>query len=1042
MKKPIFPKNEKERLEELKSFNILDTLEEKDYDFLTKMASDICGTKISLISLIDKDRQWFKSHHGLDATETARELAFCAHAINQPSEVLVVNDARLDARFHDNPLVVGGPKVIFYAGVPLVTSKGFPLGTLCAIDDEPKELSSYQLESLQLLGKQVVNLLELRRKNIESEERREQFQRYCDLSPDIIYRYSSDKKLNYNSNRVTEILGFSPSELFEDPSLWFGNIHPDDIDMVSKSLSEAIKGVPIDIVYRIQTKSGNWKWLHDRSINLISEGDEFIIEGVASDITTQRTIENTLKKTTNFLERAGEMAMVGAWDFDVLKGTIYWSNVTRKIHEAEADYVPVLDEAMNFYKEGESRDLITGIVGKAMAEGGSYDLKLQIVTAKGNVKWVRSIIDTEMVDGSCIRLFGTFQDIDEQETHRIAISREKEKSQNIIEGTNVGTWEWNVQTGETVYNKRWAEILGYTLDELAPININTWYNLTHPDDLVLSKNKLKDCFSKKTDFYELETRMKHKDGRWIWVYNRGKIFNWTHQGEPEMMYGTQQDITKSKLASLQFELFIEQAPSAIAMFDLDMKYLSASGKWLEDYDLVNKDILGKSHYDVFPEIGDEWKAIYNNCLKGAVSKKDEVCFLRKDGKEQWLSWDVRPWYVADGKIGGIIMLTADVTQNKLAKQEIIKANRELNAILDASNVSIIGTALDGTITHFSKGAEDLLGYDESEMIGINTPEIIHLENEVVERGEDLSNLFNREIRGFDAFVEYARQGKSESREWTYVRKNGSHVPVLLNVTAIKSGDVVLGFLGVAIDISAIKKVENELKQMLELANNQNERLKNFAHIVSHNLRSHSGNMNSLLDILLEEKPELKGDELINFLVTAAHNLRDTIAHLSEVAMLSATGIKQLETVNLTQTIVNAIGNVGALSKKANVEIVNDVKDEVFVQGIHAYLDSIVLNFLTNAIKYSSHERESFVRLCVESHENYITLNVEDNGRGIDLKKHGKKLFGLYKTFHKHEDARGVGLFISKNQIEAMGGDIEVDSEVNVGTTFKIHFKYE
>lgn len=161
MEKPKLPKNENERLILLKELGLLDTGEEKIFDKVTQLAAEICQTPICLISLIDEKRQWFKSHHGLDATETPREYAFCAHAINQ-TETFIVPDATKDDRFFDNPLVTGKPNVIFYAGAQLKLPSGHNLGTLCVIDHNPKELSPIQIGQLNTLAEHLVDLFLLR----------------------------------------------------------------------------------------------------------------------------------------------------------------------------------------------------------------------------------------------------------------------------------------------------------------------------------------------------------------------------------------------------------------------------------------------------------------------------------------------------------------------------------------------------------------------------------------------------------------------------------------------------------------------------------------------------------------------------------------------------------------------------------------------------------------------------------------------------------------------------------------------------------------
>lgn len=155
------PENESARLKALRELDILDSLEEQAYDDLTAIAAQIAGVPIALVSLIDKDRQWFKSHHGLAARETPREYAFCAHAI-RGDQPFVIEDARQDERFHDNPLTTGAPDVVFYAGVPLSLDGQHKLGTLCVIGHQPQQLSESQLSMLQALARQVEYLLRLR----------------------------------------------------------------------------------------------------------------------------------------------------------------------------------------------------------------------------------------------------------------------------------------------------------------------------------------------------------------------------------------------------------------------------------------------------------------------------------------------------------------------------------------------------------------------------------------------------------------------------------------------------------------------------------------------------------------------------------------------------------------------------------------------------------------------------------------------------------------------------------------------------------------
>jgi GAF domain-containing protein len=168
MRAPL-PSDERERLKTLRSYQVLDSPPERRYEDLTLLAAGICRTPIAAISLIDEDRQWFKSIVGLEIRQTSRDDAFCAHAILQPNATMVVGDATRDVRFADNSLVTGSPGIRFYAGTPLTVSNGHAIGTLCVIDTVPRTLTELERQALEVLGRQVVTQLELRRNVIKLE---------------------------------------------------------------------------------------------------------------------------------------------------------------------------------------------------------------------------------------------------------------------------------------------------------------------------------------------------------------------------------------------------------------------------------------------------------------------------------------------------------------------------------------------------------------------------------------------------------------------------------------------------------------------------------------------------------------------------------------------------------------------------------------------------------------------------------------------------------------------------------------------------------
>lgn len=250
---------------------------------------------------------------------------------------------------------------------------------------------------------------------------------------------------------------------------------------------------------------------------------------------------------------------------------------------------------------------------------------------------------------------------------------------------------------------------------------------------------------------------------------------------------------------------------------------------------------------------------------------------------------------------------------------------------------------------------------------------------------------------------------------------------------------IIGIRGVFQDIDLNKTNEINLQNSLDIIAAQNSRLFNFAHIVSHNLRSHSSNLSLISQLLTESKSTQDKLDLLTNVNHIATNLDEAIRNLNEVVTRQSILTKEEKFVKFEETLEIVMVSTSSLINRENAQIIADFDELNEITYISEYLESILLNLITNAIRYRQKGRKPviFIQTYQENGNNF--LEVSDNGMGIDLDQYGDKMFGMYKTFHRHPEAKGIGLFITKNQVEALGGSISVTSTVNIGTTFKIKF---
>ncbi len=419
-------------------------------------------------------------------------------------------------------------------------------------------------------------------------------------------------------------------------------------------------------------------------------------------------------------------------------------------------------------------------------------------------------------------------------------------------------------------------------------------------------------------------------------------------------------------------------------------------------------------------------ALFEAQDKGKAWSNLKLQILTANGIEKWVMAGGKPVY-NKGELVGLVGTFQDIHDQVEADIKSLDNEKLLRTLIDNLPVNVYIKDTESRKILVNKAECEFLGVENPEdILGKSDFELYPEESAIKSREEDVMVMKTlKPIIGKETI-----NIKLDGKETSFL---SSKIPLLNNK------GIAYGLVGISLDISKLKEKESELRNIINIASIQNKKLLNFAHIVSHNLRSHSANFSMLLNFLESEHDEEEKVRIIGMLSEASINLLDTLDNLNDVISINTHTNIEKQKINLYDKVININQNLISYLFSNNATIKNNIPSNFNVKSIPSYLDSILTNFITNSVKYKDPNRKPIITLSAVKKNNYSILTIADNGLGIDLKKHGKKLFGMYKTFHDHKDAKGIGLYITKNQIDAMNGKVEVTSKVGEGTEFKIFF---
>jgi PAS domain S-box-containing protein len=479
---------------------------------------------------------------------------------------------------------------------------------------------------------------------------------------------------------------------------------------------------------------------------------------------------------------------------------------------------------------------------------------------------------------------------------------------------------------------------------------------------------------------------------------------------------------------LKFKAIIDHSTIGFVLLDVNSgTFADVNEKLCKILGYTREEIRTINFIDLtHPDDLKDFHLSFDNLKNGTIRDKTlEKRCLTKSGTIIWVNLTFSALWEINEKPTNLSVFIKDITDQKNTERKIVESQKNIKSLVD----TIDGIVWEYNLEHknvcfVSSKVEFILGYTPEEWMKIP----FFWENHLYPEDKEW-------LKEYCAASDINQTNRDY--EYRIISKSGQIVWIRDIVELIVDNGITTSLRGIMIDITKTKEAEKDLKNTLFLVTEQNKRLLNFSYIVSHNLRSHTSNIASIVSLIESTESEEEKEEMMNLLKTVSHSLDETMNHLNEVVNINENINITTKPLNLNQYITNTQIILSEQIHMSEAKIISTIDKDKIINYNPAYLESILYNLISNAMRYKHPERKPLIRIKLYKEQNKEVLEISDNGIGIDLDKNGAKIFGMYKTFSSNLDSKGIGLFITKNQINAMGGTITVSSKINVGTTFKI-----